>query len=75
MDLSDDQVQLLQEFIRDAPAGTYDAMDLIPESYRQYFAIPTEHGKQFKRAVDRRQFEGITRGEMDLGSKHWTYLI
>jgi hypothetical protein len=75
MDLNDDQIKLLQEFVNDSPGGVYDAMDLIPQDYRQYFSQPREHGKQFKRAVTRHRINGIHLGELDLNSKHWTYLV
>ena len=72
--LTDDQVELLQEFIDNTENGVLDAMDLIPEGYRQYFKTPTTHGKQFKRAVQDRRFKNITLIDISI-ENHQRYLI
>jgi hypothetical protein len=75
MALSDEQVQLLQAFIDDKRPGTYDAMDLIPEDFLEYFAAPTVHGAQFADAVRRNKFNGVVSLGMDMGSKHMRYAL
>ena len=75
MTLSDEQVDLLQAFIDDKQPGAYDAMDLIPEDFLEYFAPPTVHGAQFADAVARRRFKGVESLGMDLGSKHLRYAL
>lgn len=75
MALNHDQLKLLQEFINDTMPGTYDAMDLIPEGFRQYFSVPTEHGKEFRAAVEQGTLKGLQVIGIDLGSKHWRYRL
>lgn len=75
MPLSDDQIELLQAYIDDLPGGIYDAMDVIPADHRKYFSPPREHGKKFKKAVEQGKLTGIHIGKMDMGSKHWRYVV
>ena len=73
MALNDDQVSLLQAFIDHTAPGIYDAMDLIPEAYREYFSSPTVHGAEFAEAVRETRFKSVKPRGMDLNSKHLRY--
>lgn len=73
--LTDDQIKLLQAFIEDTKRGEYDAMDLIPEAYRQYFSPPQVHGGQFSLAVEQGKLKGVEPRGMDLNSKHMRYAV
>lgn len=73
--LGDDQVELLQAFIDNAPPGEYEAVPLIPDEYKEYFSGPTKHGEQFKAAVTQGRFTGIELGRFDMGSKHYWYIL
>lgn len=73
--LTADQITLLQEFINTKPPGVYDAMDLIPEDYLEYFSAPQTHGGQFGLAVRDGKFENIEARGMNLNSKHMRYAI
>ena len=59
MELSKDQIELMQGFIDDCMPGEYDAEEIIPPKYRYVFASETVHGKQFKTAVERGAFKNI----------------
>ena len=75
MQLCDDQLELLQEFINDTPPGVYDAWDLIPDEYAQYFASRTKHGEYFKKAIGEGKLAGIKLIGLDLSSKHLRYSL
>lgn len=59
MALDDSQIEMLQEFINASAPGVYDAMDIIPPTYREYFDKPTVHGDLFKAAVRNGLFQNI----------------
>lgn len=75
LELTDDQISLLQEFINDTPSGNIEAMTLVPAEYREFFSPPTKHGELFKAAVNKGRLKGITLGHFDMGSKHWWYVL
>ena len=71
--LKPEQIDLLQAFIDEAKCDEYEAMDIIPEEYLEYFAEPKTHGKQFKHAVEGDKLRSIKLGRFDMGDKHWRY--
>ena len=73
--LTDDQLALLQEFINTAGSGQYDAMDLIPAEYREYFSVPQVHRQQFYAAVKAGHLKHISFLTMDRHSKHLRYRV
>ncbi|MBU0825966.1 MAG: hypothetical protein KKA44_01195 [Alphaproteobacteria bacterium] len=73
--LNDDQIALLQEFIDHADAGVYDAWDIIPKEYHEYFSGPIKHGEAFKKAVDDGRFKSVVWLGMNKSSKHFRYSL
>lgn len=59
MALDDSQIEMLQEFINASAPGVYDAMEIIPLDYLEYFDTPTVHGDLFKAAVRNGLFQNI----------------
>lgn len=73
--LTDDQIELLQEFIDHKSKGVYDSYELIPEDYQNYFKGPQAHGGEFKLAYDDGKFSNIEWVGMHKNSKHQRYAL
>lgn len=76
MELTDVQIEMLQGFIDACVPGVYDAMEIIPPDYKEFFATPTQHGPQFKKAVLAGKFQNIEhRLPVPGGNNHQRYVV
>lgn len=74
MTLTDDEIETCQCLINDRPPGEYEIRGIYGEFYDAIIA-PKDFGKKFKKAVEQRRLANIELGRMDLGDKHWRYIL
>ncbi len=74
MALSAQELEDCQNLINDKPAGMYELKEIYGELYEAIVA-PKQFGRGFKQAVDQGLLQNIKASHIDVGDKHWRYVL